>query len=161
MDMDTGCCRVDHHRERHPQTARAPAQHRQSHARRTSHSCPVQPAVPRQSNCRPGSAADRACKPYLSANSQSETSENRSIFVRASADGQYPLTPTTARPPAVRAGVEDNRQSEVEHPDAWAHRYLADLDRGYATAVREMSTGAGGAGNERGGPPLGCPLGWG
>jgi hypothetical protein len=55
-----------------------------------SHSCPVQPAVPRPSNCRPGSAADRACKPYLSANSQSETSENRSIFVRASADRHIP-----------------------------------------------------------------------
>jgi hypothetical protein len=30
------------------------------------------------------------CKTYLSANSQSETSENRSIFVRASADGHIP-----------------------------------------------------------------------
>jgi hypothetical protein len=29
----------------------------------------------------------------------------------------------------------------------------------YATAVREMSTGAGGAANERGAPALGCPLG--
>ena len=30
------------------------------------------------------------CKTYLSANSQSETSQNRSIFVRASADGHIP-----------------------------------------------------------------------
>jgi hypothetical protein len=60
----------------------------------------------------------------------------------------------------VRAGVEDNRHSEVEHPDAWAHRYLDELDRAYATAVREMSTGAGGAANERGAPALGCPLVW-
>jgi hypothetical protein len=29
----------------------------------------------------------------------------------------------------VRAGVEDNRHWEVEHPDAWAHRYLDELDR--------------------------------
>ena len=43
------------------------------------------------------------------------------------------------------AGVEDNRHSEVEHPDKWAHRNLDELDRAYATAVREMSTGAGGA----------------
>ena len=60
----------------------------------------------------------------------------------------------------MRAGVEDNRHSEVEHPDAWAHRYLDELDRAYATAVREMSTGAGGAANERGAPALGCPLVW-
>src|SRR5258705_747759 len=82
------------------------------------------------------------------------------MCVRASAEGHYPLTQATARPPAVRAAAEDNRQSEVEHPDAWAHRYLDELDRGYATAVREMSTGAGGAGNERGAPALGCPLVW-
>jgi hypothetical protein len=59
---------------------------------------------------------------------------------------------------AVRAGVEDNRHSEVEHPDAWADRNLDELDRAYATAVREMSTGAGGAANERG-HPIGVPLG--
>jgi transposase-like protein len=46
--------------------------------------------VLRPSHCRPGSAADRACKPDLGANSQSETSEKRSIFVRASADGHIP-----------------------------------------------------------------------
>ena len=34
----------------------------------------------------------------------------------------------TARPPAVRAGVEDNGHLEVEHPGAWAHRYLDELD---------------------------------
>jgi hypothetical protein len=59
----------------------------------------------------------------------------------------------------VRAGVENNRHSEVEHPDAWAHRYLDELDRAYATAVREMSTGAGGAANEKGAPAIGVPLG--
>src|SRR6185436_3381167 len=68
-------------------------------------------------------------------------------------------TSPAARPPAV-PGVEDNRQFEVEHPDAWAHRYLDELDRAYAAAVREMSTGAGGAGNERGAPAWGCPLVW-
>src|SRR6478672_942981 len=61
-------------------------------------------------------------------------------------------------PPSVSR--EDNRHSEVEHPDAWAHRNLDELDRAYVTAVREMSTGAGGAGNERGAPALGCPLVW-
>jgi hypothetical protein len=61
----------------------------------------------------------------------------------------------------VRAALEDNRHSEVEHPDAWApNRYLDELDPAYATAVREMSTGAGGAANERGAPTLGCPLVW-
>jgi len=34
----------------------------------------------------------------------------------------------------VRAGVEDNRHSKVEHPDAWAHHNLDELDRAYATA---------------------------
>jgi hypothetical protein len=46
-------------------------------------------------------------------------------------------------PASGAAGVEDKRHSEVEHPDAWAHRYLDELDCAYATAVREMSTGAG------------------
>ena len=36
----------------------------------------------------------------------------------------------------------------------------AYLHRAYATAVREMSTGAGGAGNERAAPAFGCPLMW-
>ena len=58
------------------------------------------------------------------------------------------------------AGVEDNRHSEVEHTDACARRNLDELDRAHTTAVREISTGAGGAGNERGAPALGCPLVW-
>ena len=65
----------------------------------------------------------------------------------------------TARPPAVRAGVEDNGHLEVEHPGAWAHRYLDELDPCLRT-VREMSTGAGGAANERGAPALGRPSWW-
>jgi hypothetical protein len=43
-----------------------------------------------------------------------------------------PADPTPSfrtSPAAVRAGVEDNRRSEVEHPDAWAHRHLDELDR--------------------------------
>ena len=83
-------CSADHHRERHPQTARAPAQHRQPHARRTSHSRPVQPAVPRPSNCRPGSAADRACKPDLSANSHPKRPKTVRSSYSASADGHIP-----------------------------------------------------------------------
>ena len=63
-------------------------------------------------------------------------------------------------PASGAAVVEDNLRSEVEHPDAWAHRNLDELDRAYATAVREMSTGAGGAANEKGAPALGCPLVW-
>ena len=60
-------------------------------------------------------------------------------------------------PASGAAVVEDNLRSEVEHPDAWAHRNLDELDRAYATAVREMSTGAGGATNEKGHPHWGAP----
>ena len=50
------------------------------------------------------------------------------------ADKREPFDqPITGHTAAVRAGVEDNRHSEVEHPDAWAHRNLDDLDRAYAT----------------------------
>jgi len=63
-------------------------------------------------------------------------------------------------PASGAGGRRGNRHSEVEHPDAWAHRYLDEQDRGYATAVRQMSTGAGGAANEKGAPASGCPLVW-
>jgi hypothetical protein len=80
------------------------------------------------------------------------------ICVRCIRPRASPLTPTATRTPAVRAVVEDNLHSEVEHPDAWAHRNLDELDRADVAAVREMSTGAGGAANERGAPALGRPL---
>jgi hypothetical protein len=70
------------------------------------------------------------------------------------------IFPDTNGTPAVRAVVEDNLHSEVEHPDAWAHRNLDELDRADVAAVREMSTGAGGAGNERGAPAMGPPFVW-
>ena len=63
-------------------------------------------------------------------------------------------------PASGAGGRPGNRHSEVEHPDARAHRYLDEQDRGYATAVRQMSTGAGGAANEKGAPASGCPLVW-
>ncbi len=64
-------------------------------------------------------------------------------------------------PASGACGRRGNRDSEVEHPDAWAHlRYLDEQDRGYATAVRQMSTGVGGAANEKGAPASGCPLVW-
>ena len=43
--------------------ARAPAQHRQPHPRRTTQSRPVQPALPRPPHRRPGSATDRIGEP--------------------------------------------------------------------------------------------------
>ena len=46
----------------------------------------------------------------------------------------------TACTEANPASVAPYRHSEVEHPDAWAHRNLNELNRAYATAVREMST---------------------
>ena len=49
-------------------------------------------------------------------------------------DTQLRAACTNGATPACGAGVEDNRHWEVEHPDAWAHRNLDELDRAYATS---------------------------